>query len=224
MGEIKGLTLLKKGAEASLYIANWNDRRVIFKTRLPKKYRHAELDNKIRIYRTVHEPQLMSEAKKSGVPTPFVFQVDTKNSVITMEYIEGKQVKQLMGILPVTERERMCIKIGELVGRLHKHGVIHGDLTTSNMIVNFEGRIFLVDFGLGEKNTELEAKGVDLHLMKRALESAHFQFAEECFAAVVKGYANVVGEVETREMLKKISEIERRGRYVEGRKSKENQF
>jgi TP53 regulating kinase-like protein len=163
----------------------------------------------------------MNEAKKAGVPTPLVFQVDTKKSVITMEFIEGKLVKQLLGSLSPTEREEMCIRIGETIGRLHGHGVIHGDLTTSNMIVNKEGRVFLVDFGLGEKNTELEAQGVDLHLMKRALQSTHYRFAEECFEAIAKGYSSVIGEERSKEVLRKIKEIEKRGRYVEGRKDED---
>src|SRR4030042_4226101 len=95
---------------------------------------------------------------------------------------------------------------------------MHGDLTTSNMILNAVGKITLVDFGLGDKNAEVEAKGVDLHLMKRALQSTHYQFAEECFEAVTKGYATVLGEDESKEVLAKIREIERRGRYVAERK------
>jgi TP53 regulating kinase-like protein len=86
------------------------------------------------------------------------------------------------------------------------------------MILNREGRIFLVDFGLGEKNTELEARGVDLHLLKRALQSTHYQFAEECFEDVMRGYSAIVGEEEAESVLGKIREIERRGRYVAKRK------
>jgi TP53 regulating kinase-like protein len=86
------------------------------------------------------------------------------------------------------------------------------------MILSETGKIFLVDFGLGEKNTELEAKGVDLHLMKRALQSTHYQFAEECFANVMKGYAAEAGEEDAERVLEKIKEIERRGRYVAERK------
>ena len=89
------------------------------------------------------------------------------------------------------------------------------------MIVNREGKIFLVDFGLGEKNTELEAKGVDLHLMKRALQSTHYQYAQECFEAVARGYATIVGKDSAKEVTTKINEIERRGRYVEGRKDED---
>jgi TP53 regulating kinase-like protein len=218
MAEVASRTLLKKGAEASLYLADWHGRRVVIKTRFPKKYRPAELDAEIRSYRTVHEPQLMHEAKKAGVPTPTIFLVDLKNAAITMEFVEGKQVKQLLGSISKEERQELCVEIGKLIGRLHGHGVIHGDLTTSNMILNAEGKIFLVDFGLGEKNIELEARGVDLHLMKRALQSTHYQFAEECFESVMKGYTAVLGAEETGKVLGKIREIERRGRYVAERR------
>jgi TP53 regulating kinase-like protein len=218
MDEVASRTLLKKGAEASLFLADWHGRRVIIKARLPKKYRPAKLDLEIRGYRTVHEPQLMHEAKKAGVPTPTIFLVDLKNAAITMEFVEGKQVKQLLGSISKEERQELCVEIGKLIGRLHGHGVIHGDLTTSNMILNAEGKIFLVDFGLGEKNIELEARGVDLHLMKRALQSTHYQFAEECFESVMKGYTAVLGAEETGKVLGKIREIERRGRYVAERR------
>jgi len=218
MGEVAPRTLLKKGAEASLYIADWYEKRVVIKARLPKKYRPAELDEKIRGYRTAHEPQLMHEAKKAGVPTPTIFLVDVKNAAITMEFVEGKQVKQLLGSISKKERQELCFKIGELIGKMHKHGLIHGDLTTSNMILGVEGKIFLVDFGLGEKNAELEARGVDLHLMKRALQSTHYQFAEECFKNVMTGYSAVLGGEDAKNVFEKIREIERRGRYVEKRK------
>jgi len=217
MGEMTERTLLKKGAEASLYAAEWHGKSVVIKARLPKKYRPEKLDKTIRTYRTVHEPQLMHEAKKAGVPTPIIYLVDVENAIIIMEHINGRQVKKLLEDLVANERENLCVKIGELIAKLHKNGIIHGDLTTSNMILNDEGKVYLVDFGLGEKNAELEAKGVDLHLMKRALQSTHYQHAEECFLAIVKGYNSVL-ENEAKDVLDKIKEIERRGRYVAERK------
>jgi len=212
------MTLLKKGAEASLFLADWHGRKVIVKARLPKRYRPAELDAKIRHYRTAHEPQLMHEAKKAGVPTPTIFLVDLKDAAITMEFVAGRQVKQVLADVSRKERQALCVKIGGLIGKLHRHEVIHGDLTTSNMILDAEGKIFLVDFGLGEKNTEVEARGVDLHLMKRALQSTHYRFAEECFKHVLKGYSAVLGEEDAEKVFEKIREIERRGRYVDERK------
>ena len=217
MGKIKPL-LIKKGAEASLYLTDWHGRKVVMKKRLPKKYRPSKLDEHIRTYRTIHEPQLIHEAKKAGVPTPTIFLVDLKNATIIMEFIEGKQVKQLLSEVTKSERQSLCLKIGELIGRLHEYGIIHGDLTTSNMILDSEGKIFFVDFGLGEKTKELEARGVDLHLMKRALQSTHFRFTEECFDAVIRGYSKVLGAETVKNILDKIKEIERRGRYVAERK------
>ena len=212
---------MKKGAEASLYLADWHGRRVIMKKRLPKRYRPSMLDERIRSYRTMHEPQLMHEAKKAGVPTPTIFLVDIKNATIIMEFIEGKQVKQLLGDVNKGKRRSLCLRIGELIGKLHKIGIIHGDLTTSNMILNSEGKVFFVDFGLGEKTKELEARGVDLHLMKRALQSTHFRFTEECFGAVIDGYSRVFDAETVKTVLDKIREIERRGRYVVERKGEQ---
>jgi TP53 regulating kinase-like protein len=212
--------LFKKGAEANLYLADWHGKKVVMKKRSPKKYRPPQLDKQVRVYRTIHEPQMMHEAKKGGVPTPIIFLVDLAKTTIIMEFIEGKQLKQLLGEATEGERKSLCLKIGELIGRLHKQGIIHGDLTTSNMILSSDDRIFFVDFGLGEKTMQLEPKGVDLHLMKRALQSTHFRFAEDCFEEVIRGYSKVLSAKNVRDVLDKIREIERRGRYVAERKAK----
>ena len=210
--------LIKKGAEASLFLADWHKRKVIIKVRIPKKYRPTELDEQIRSYRTVHEPQLMHEAKAAGVPTPLIYMVNVPESSITMEFIEGQQIKQLLNTVSKAKQHDLCIKIGESIAHLHSHGLIHGDLTTSNMILNPQGKIFFVDFGLGEKNIEIEAKGVDLHLLKRALQSTHFQFWEECLKSVLCGYTSVLGVEAAEKVYEKIREIEKRGRYVEERR------
>ena len=219
MGEVTEKTLMKKGAEASLYLATWHGKQVVIKTRLPKTYRPAQLDLAIRRFRTVHEPQLMHEAKRAAVPTPTIFMVDVENAAIIMEYIEGAQAKQFLNSgISKAKRQNFCVKIGELIGQLHTHGIVHGDLTTSNMILTGKDTVFLVDFGLGDKTMEVEAKGVDLHLLKRALQSTHYLFADECFAAAMQGYTAVLGEKASEKVLEKIKEIERRGRYVAERK------
>ena len=160
----------------------------------------------------------MHEAKVAGVPTPLIYIVNVPEASITMQYIEGKQIKQMINNASEDSRRELCVSIGELIGKLHRQGLIHGDLTTSNMILNPEGKIFFVDFGLGEKNSEVEARGVDLHLMKRALQSTHYQFWEECFRNVLAGYSSVLGAEAAEKVYEKIREIERRGRYVEERK------
>ena len=206
--------LVKKGAEANLYLERWNNREVIMKRRLPKKYRIRQLDKEIRSQRTVHEPHIIHKAKEAGVPTPTIFMVDVAEANIIIEFVDGKQVKQVLNDLSPEERLRLSRHIGELIGRLHKHGIIHGDLTTSNMILESHGKVVFVDFGLSERSMELETRGVDLHLMKRAFQSTHYKYARGCFEAVMEGYANVVGEDEAKNVLEKIREITRRGRYV----------
>ncbi len=209
--------LLKKGAEASLYLEEWQGRKVIMKRRLPKAYRLSTLDETIRGQRTVHEPQIIHRAKEAGVPTPTIYLADIANANIIMEFIEGKQVKQILNDLSQANRISLCRHIGTLIGRLHNHGIVHGDLTTSNMILTPLGKVFFVDFGLSERSSDLEARGVDLHLMKRALQSTHYRYAKECFEVVMASYSKVVGKDVAEDVLNKIREIERRGRYVSER-------
>jgi len=213
--------LLKKGAEANLYLEKWHGRQVIMKRRLSKAYRLSVLDVAIRTQRTLREPQLIHKAKEAGVPTPTIFLIDTVETNIIMEYVEGKQVKQILNDLAPSERLRLCHHIGKLIGRLHNHGIIHGDLTTSNMILTSSGRVFFVDFGLGEQSEELEIRGVDLHLMKRALQSTHYKYAKECYDSVLEGYAETVGRDVAENVIEKIREIERRGRYIAEREKEE---
>jgi TP53 regulating kinase-like protein len=209
--------LIKKGAEANLYLEEWQGRKVIMKQRLPKAYRLSQLDSAVRTQRTLHEPVLIHRAKEAGVPTPTIYMIDLAKSNIIMEYIEGQQIKKILNTMPTKERTRLCRHVGKLIGCLHKNGIIHGDLTTSNMILTPYGKIVFVDFGLGEFSDELEIRGVDLHLMKRALQSTHHKYAKQCFEAITHGYAETAGKEATAKVLEKIQEIERRGRYIEER-------
>jgi TP53 regulating kinase-like protein len=211
------MVLIKKGAEASLYLEEWHGCRVIMKRRLPKKYRIPELDLMIRGQRTIHEPNIIHKAKEAGVPTPTIFMVDVADANIVMEFVEGKQVKEVLDNVSGQERLNLCVLIGRMIGRLHKNGIVHGDLTTSNMILTPYGKVVFVDFGLSERSIELEPKGVDLHLMKRTLNSTHHRHAKACFGAVMRGYAESVGGEEARNVALKIREIERRGRYIADR-------
>ena len=206
--------LIKKGAEASLFLEDWHGRKAVLKKRVSKKYRVPELDKEIQTKRTKHEPQIMHRAKEAGVPTPIVFLVDLREATIVMEFVEGKQVKHVLNGLPQDEKRRLCQHIGELVGKLHSHGIVHGDLTTSNMILTSKGKVVFIDFGLSDQTWELEARGVDLHLMKRAIASTHYMHAEECFKGIMAGYEKIMGKNATNEVFEKIAEIERRGRYI----------
>jgi Kae1-associated kinase Bud32 len=209
--------LIKKGAEANLYLADWHNRKVVLKQRLSKEYRIPEIDEKIRSQRTIHEPQIIHKAKEAGVPTPTIYMIDILDATIIMEFVKGKQVKQILSDLSDKERRSLCRHIGNLIGHLHTYGIIHGDLTTSNMILTPTGKVVFVDFGLSEHSIELENRGVDLHLMKKTFQSSHFKYAKECFAAVMEGYRRFMGEDVTKDVVGKIREIERRGRYISAR-------
>ena len=211
---MEGLTLVAKGAEADLWLdTDWNGVRALLKRRGEKRYRHPELDREIRRMRTIHEASMIHRAKAAGVPTPTIYQVDPEEATIVMEYVEGEKVRDIVEGLPDRERHDLFRLIGLHAGHLHGAGIVHGDLTTSNIINTLEGPVF-VDFGLGEASSETEKRGVDLNLMHRMLISTHFRHTEELFAAFTEGYAEGLGE-EAERALGRMEEISRRGRYFE---------
>lgn len=212
--------LVKKGAEANLYLESFTKvlhragrGKVVVKARIPKRYRIAELDIRLRESRTAQEAKLLSDAKRAGVPTPVVFEVDKSNMRVVMEFVEGRQVKLVLDKLRPAGRRRLCRLIGKNIARLHRAGIIHGDLTTSNMIIKPDGRVYFVDFGLGGYDKSTEERGVDLHLMKRALQSVHFRVADRAYADILSGYREEFGEG-AEEIIERAKDIESRGRYV----------
>lgn len=211
---MKLMPLIRKGAEADLYLEDWYGLKVIRKMRKAKAYRLPQLDSEIRHGRTSHEAQIIHDAKLAGVPTPTIYLVDMEATTIIMEYIEGPRVKEALNNLSSGERESLCRVLGQLIGRLHRKGIIHGDLTTSNMIVSKNGKVFLIDFGLAEYSEELEKRGVDFLLVKRALQSTHYAYARECFNAVIDGYVMEMGREVAGEVVERVEEIEKRGRYA----------
>jgi len=208
------LTLIAKGAEADLLLdPDWNGVKALIKRRGEKRYRHPELDREIRRQRTIHEASIIHRAKEAGVPTPVIYQVNPDYATIVMEFVEGERVRDIVEDLSEEERHKLFKLIGLLAGRLHGAGIIHGDMTTSNIINTTEGPVF-VDFGLGEVSSETEKRGVDLNLMHRMLTSTHFKHTEELFTAFRKGYVDGLGE-EAEEALVRMEDISRRGRYIE---------
>ena len=205
--------VIAKGAEADLVFMEWNGLKALAKRRNPKRYRHPELDLRMRKTRTKTEADIIHRAKMSGVPTPLLYQVDPDEAVIVMEYIEGVKVRDAVDGLTDRERRKLFKRIGGYAGRLHGAGVIHGDLTTSNILKQGD-RLVFIDFGLAEVSTEVEKRGVDLNLMDRMLTSTHYRHREELLAAFLEGYRGALGE-EAEEAVTRMIEVARRGRYVE---------
>ena len=124
---------------------------VVQKRRVKKAYRIKEIDTHLIASRTKEEAKLIAESRSYGVSVPLIYDVDLAQGIITMEYIAGKRVKDILNSLEETERKQICQKMGESIARLHNHEIIHGDITTSNMIF-LNDRIHFIDFGLGCKN------------------------------------------------------------------------
>jgi Kae1-associated kinase Bud32 len=204
------LNLIKRGAEAEIYLSEWQNRQVVLKRRVVKSYRHEKIDRRLRETRTKLEAKLISEARGFGVSTPIIYDVDTRNSQITMEYVDGMQVKEVLHNMGGEGQKKLCVEVGKCVGRFHKNDLIHGDLTTSNMILR-DDRIYFIDFSLGGKSREIEDKGVDLHLLSEAFESTHSEILD-MFEFVLDGYKKEYEEAD--KVIAKVKEVEKRGRYT----------
>lgn len=210
------MKILKQGAEAILYLQDLEGQKTLVKERIEKDYRLEQIDIKLRKERTREEVKLLTEARKVGVITPKIFEVDYKNFKIVMEFIEGETIKEFFSKKDEETIERVSFEIGRLVGKLHSAGIIHGDLTTSNMIFK-DNQIFFIDFGLGFFSRRVEDQGIDLNLLLEALRATHFKILDICWANIVKGYKQEYKDAE--QVLKRVEEIEARARYVE-RKAK----
>ncbi len=209
--------LLHKGAEANLYDGYWFGKRVIFKHRIKKKYREESLDYSIRTTRTLNEGRALIKLKEEGINVPQVFEIDTEKALIIMKYVEGHKLKEIMYKLKKSEKLDIFYNIGQQVAKLHINGHVHGDITTSNIIVTEKNQIFFIDFGLHEYSDSIEDKSVDIHLFKRVLISTHGSEYKYCFNTFLEGYRSIYKIMENDDsklIIKNISAIERRGRYV----------
>ncbi|MFH0868918.1 MAG: KEOPS complex kinase/ATPase Bud32, partial [archaeon] len=194
----------------------------IIKERVLKSYRLAEIDSKLRKERTRAEAKLLRALERAGVPVPAVLKEDdtraergsagpsrTKGSAretmtLEIEFIDGTKVRDY---LDKTSDTDICRQIGELTEKMHGAGIVHGDLTTSNLILKGK-KVYLIDLGLGDFSSRVEDKAVDLHLFKECLVSKHHKIWESCWKAFLEGYKN-------QEVLNRLKVVEARGRYKE---------
>ena len=206
--------LIYKGAEAEVYVQNWHSLKAIEKIRTPKLYRVRELDTFIRRTRTMHEASIIHDAKKAGVSTPLIYMVDIIRTSIIMQYIEGIRLREYLGMSDNNHRIKACRVLGDRVGRLHAFGIVHGDLTTSNMILTPNQDITLIDFGLAEYSKEIEKQGVDILLGQRIFQSTHHEYGLACYKAFLEGYRERVGSTMADQVEERVKQIAKRGRYA----------
>jgi len=193
--------LLKLGAEARLTVKG----KVLTKKRIKKGYRLKQIDEPLRLKRTTREANLMQRAKRAKVNVPNILTVDKKSASIEMDLIKGKRID-----LCLTEKN--VEKTGAGIGRLHSAGIIHGDLTTSNILVK-QGGIYFIDFGLGEVSESVEKRGVDIRVFKESINTTKPKKLGSLMRAFWKGYKRECSEAEN--VMERLNKIEKRGRYKE---------
>jgi N6-L-threonylcarbamoyladenine synthase/protein kinase Bud32 len=210
----------RRGAEATVEIAETpgvgvgSDLRVI-KRRVAKRYRHPELDRTLRRDRTVAEARLTSEARRAGVPTPLVYDVDLQRTTLTLQHVGDRD-------LAADLDERWTAAVGRHLARLHGEGIVHGDPTTRNVRVegspagespgneeaDDDARTTFIDFGLAYHTGHVEDHAMDLHVFEGSVRATATD-PNPLIAAFESGYAAVGDEG----VLDRLREIEGRGRY-----------
>ncbi len=202
--------LITRGAEADIFLGKWGDVEAVFKIRKSKPYLVPKLDERIRRFRTVKEALNLNYAKTLGVPTPTIYYVSLKKFAIIMKYIKGVRLKETIDRKPVEAKV-----LGRYLGRLHVGGMAHGDPTTANLIYDKEdGRYVMIDFGLAQRTEEIEDFAIDIHLVKEMLLSIHHKIYDEAFFFFKSQYLKVVGEEFFERIMRRVKEVERRGRYA----------
>ncbi len=181
-----------RGAEAVLRISRFVGKRVVIKERIKKNYREMQLDIALRIKRTKQEARLLHKAKIAGVPCPVVLAIN--DFAITMTYINGKRPK---------DEQTIYRDAGTHLALLHTAGIIHGDYTPANLLIN-HGKLVVIDFGLGFFSNDIEDKGIDVLTMLKTLN-------EKCKVTFLNGYKRYEKYAE---VMKRIEQIKSRVRYA----------
>ncbi len=202
------MKILAQGAEAAIALENRKEGPYVIKERVKKSYRIPQLDEKIRKQRTSMEASLLDKARRAGIPVPMV--LGSEGPKLFLEFIEGPKLKDVLNGLEKGELETTSKKIGGIIGTLHSSGIIHGDLTTSNLILKNK-EIFLIDFGLGKFSHKIEDQATDLYLLYEALNSTHSQLRDICWKAIIEGYTKTY--LKSKDVLKRFEQVGKRRRY-----------
>ena len=195
--------MIFRGAEAIVETVKWAGQDAVSKTRNPRSYRHPDLEKRLVRERIRSEVRIIEKLITNGLAVPSLYSVDTANSEIIMEFIEGPTLEQA---LRNDDFEKNLVSTAELMASIHSLGVIHGDPTTSNFIVN--EKVHAIDFGLSGISEDYEARASDLRVLLESLDSHHSEIDGRDI--LLKAYSkwNDSGPV-----LEALKVLELRGRY-----------
>jgi Kae1-associated kinase Bud32 len=152
------------------------------------------------------ESLMLKKTREIGVRTPIIYEIDLINAVIAMEFIEGKTMKQLID----EGNTEWLNETGKKIGLMHSNNLIHGDLTTSNILVQ-NNELAFIDFGLGMESEKLEDKAVDLVGFKKVFTSSHAEI-ENKWNEILEGYSKTNSKAE--KVFQQMKEVEKRIRYA----------
>jgi len=224
------LKLVTQGAEAFVYETTYlfPTKPACLKYRVPKAYRHPVLDARLTKHRILAEARLLARCRREGVSVPALYYVDPDGGWIMTEWIDGGTVRNLVEtVLKNHEKELelaiLMAKIGTVIGRLHASDIVHGDLTSSNLMLRLpiassksptvdallHADVILIDLGLGSVSLLDEDKAVDLYVLERAFISTHPR-AEGLFQEVLTAYGS--SSKGARIVLKRLNDVRLRGR------------
>ena len=194
--------IIARGAEAVI-IKNKDN---VIKHRIEKGYRIPQLDEKLRKLRTRQEARLL-EKVSSIISVPKIIRSDESAKELIIEYIKGKKLSQHLDKLK--NKNQIAKRIGKSIAKLHDNNIIHGDLTTSNLILK-SNKVYFIDFGLGFHSERAEDKATDLHLIKEALQAKHPKYFSSLYKNIIQGYKKSKNH---KQVLKRLEKVELRGRY-----------
>ena len=197
------MKIIKQGAEAIIKLS----KNKIIKERIKKNYRIKEIDEKLRKFRTKRESNILKKAVFVNVPK--VYNTNEKDMIIEMEYIKGILLKDFLNKNNLNEILKISNMLGNNIAQLHDHEIIHGDLTTTNLILK-DDKVYFIDFGLAFISHKSEDKAVDLYLLKQALTSSFPQISEQMFNIILQSYHT---HKQHHEVLERLKKVEKRGRY-----------
>ncbi|KAL0151270.1 hypothetical protein M9458_053461 [Cirrhinus mrigala] len=212
--------MIKQGAEARVYRGTFLGRSVIIKERFPKLYRHPDVDEKLTRRRTTQEVRSILRCRRAGINAPVVYFVDyTTHCIFLEDIIHSVSVRDYIVSAQALEQnpqhlQTLADKIGEILAQMHDEDVIHGDLTTSNMLLvsgaeDQNIKLVLIDFGLSYISALPEDKGVDLYVLEKAFLSTHPK-TETLFERLLKSYT--ASSKKSSAVIKKLDEVRLRGR------------
>lgn len=216
------LEILKQGAEGRLYLGEFKGESCLIKERFVKKYRHPDLDTQITRQRMKAEVKAAGRCLAAGILAPRILHSDLNTHKLYMEYFGSAQTAKQFIQKTVAESaeeqakqllEELCTQIGGIIGKMHANNIIHGDLTTSNILINPNATgydVIFIDFGLSHYNQATEDKGVDLYVLERALLSTHSE-QPYLFDYILAAYRKECGK-EEEAVLAKFEEVRARGR------------